>query len=360
MKNNTSVALDEVSFDITDIAFGGAGVGRINEVACFTKGVIDGEKVKAVIHRRKKRFMEAELLELIEPSTHRIEPPCPYFLKCGGCSYQHISYAHQLEIKEQQVREALRRIGNVKNPFVKKMIPSPEPFHYRNRITIHVRDGVSGFFKEKGNDVVEIDQCLLASKEVNENLNLLRSQKPRDGDYLLGEKKRYGGFRQVNNAVAEILLSEVTSAAGTGALLVDAYCGAGFFSHALANSFDQVIGIERSSGSVAMAKNEAKNNETFLEGGVEEMLPEALGSAPSSSTILILDPPSEGLSDLVMTTILSQPPQKIVYVSCNPSTLARDIKRLSGCYELQQSTPLDMFPQTAEIESVNVLECKKT
>ena len=359
MKNNEPALGAEVEFDINDIAFGGRGVGRVNDVACFVKGVIDGEKIKAVVRRRKARFMQADLLEVLTPSAHRVEAPCPYFLKCGGCAYQHIDYTHQLEIKEKQLREALRRIAGIQEPPVKPIIPSPQPFHYRNRITVHVRGGALGFFVEKGHDVVEIDQCLLASEEVTVGLKSLKSKRPRDGDYLIGEKERYGGFRQVNNSVAEILLNEVTVAAGNASLLIDAYCGAGFFSHALRGSFHKVIGIERSHGSIAMARQEAQENETFFEGGVEEFLPDALAAADSSESVLILDPPSEGLSDLVVAAILSKPPGRIIYVSCDPSTLARDVKRLSHFYQLKASTPLDMFPQTAEIESVSVLELRK-
>ncbi len=236
---------DEIIFTIQDIAFGGSGIGRINEIACFTKGVIDGEEVSARIVRKKSRFLEADLLAVEKKSSHRVEAPCPYFLKCGGCSYQHIDYSHQLKIKQKQLQDSLERIAGIQNPPVNAMIPSPQPFHYRNRITVHVRNGALGFFAEKGRDVVPIDRCLIASEEVNNAISKLKSQRPADGDYLLGEKERYGGFRQVNNAVAPIMLEEVKRYAGTGELLIDAYCGAGFFSHTLAPHFSHVVGIER-------------------------------------------------------------------------------------------------------------------
>lgn len=346
---------EEIEFTISDVAFGGKGVGRIDGVATFIKGVIDGEKVKGRVRKKKARFIEADLVEVLEPSLYRQEPPCPYFLKCGGCAYQHITYEHQLEIKEQQLRSALQRIAGIAHPQVQKIIPSPEPFHYRNRITVHVRDGEIGFFEEKNNKIVPIDRCLLASEEVNQGLARLCRARVHDGDYLLGEKKRYGGFRQVNNSVAALLLKEVCNAAGQGALLIDAYCGAGFFAHALAQYFQKVIGIERSQGSIALARREAYTNEEFLEGSVEEVLPEVLSMTSRAETTLILDPSSEGISELVVAAILNEPPSKIIYVSCNPATLARDLKRLSASYQLIKSTPLDMFPQTAELESVNIL-----
>lgn len=352
----------EILLEIRDIAFGGKGVGRIDGMACFVPGVIDGEKVRAKVGKVKSRLMEAWLLEVIEPSPHRISAPCPVFLKCGGCAYQHIDYPHQLRIKETQLREALRRLGGLTDPPVSAMIPSPEPYGYRNRITVHVKDGEAGFFAQGSNRVIPVGKCLIASDEVDLGFKDLLKSRPRDGDYLIGEKKRYGGFRQVNNAVAEILKKTVREAVRPstgipiGELLVDAYCGAGFFAHELQALFTKVIGIERSIASVAMASRQAAPNEEYLAGDVEQMLHAALSAGSSAGTVLLLDPPSEGLAELATQTILGRPPARIVYVSCNPATLARDAKRLSERYRLIQVTPLDMFPQTAEIESVSVFE----
>ena len=353
----------EIVIEINDIGFGGRGVGRIGGIACFVPGVIEGEKVRVKIAKVKSRMMEAWLLEVLEPSEHRIAAPCPVFLKCGGCAYQHIDYSHQLRIKENQLREALRRLGGLVDPPVSSMLPSPEPYGYRNRITVHIREGRAGFFAQGSNRVVPVSKCLSASGEVDLGFQDLMKSRPHDGDYLIGEKKRYGGFRQVNNAVAEILKKTVREAVRPAGeanpireLLVDAYCGAGFFAHELQGLFTKVIGIERSIASVAMASRQAADNEEYLAGDVEQMLGRALAAAPSEGTTLLLDPPSEGLADLATETILQTPPARIVYVSCNPATLARDAKRLSESYRLVQVTPLDMFPQTAEIESVSVFE----
>jgi 23S rRNA (uracil1939-C5)-methyltransferase len=353
----------EIVMEINDIGFGGRGVGRVDGMACFVPGVIEGEKVRVKIAKVKSRMMEAWLLEVLEPSTYRIEAPCPVFLQCGGCSYQHIDYPHQLHIKETQLREALRRLGGMIDPPVAAMIPSPEPYGYRNRIAVHVRDGKAGFFAEGSNRVVPVSKCLIASPEVDAGFQDLLKERPRDGDYLIGEKKRYGGFRQVNNAVAEILKKTVREAVRPSdeanpisGLLVDAYCGAGFFAHELQALFTKVIGIERSIASVAMASRQAAENEEYLAGDVELKLGEALGAGTSEETVLLLDPPSEGLAELATEAILNNPPARIVYVSFNPATLARDAKRLAERYRIIQVTPLDMFPQTAEIESVSVFE----
>ncbi|MCX6958960.1 MAG: hypothetical protein NTW91_01440 [Verrucomicrobia bacterium] len=355
----------EVTLEINDLAFGGKGVGRVDGIACFVPGVIDGEKVHVRFHKVKSRLMEAGLIEVIEPSSHRVEAPCPVFLKCGGCTYQHIDYPHQLKIKENQIREALRRLGGLIDPPVRPMIASPEQYAYRNRITVHVKDGDVGFFAEGSNRVVPVAKCLIASEEVTLGFHDLLKSRPQDGNYLIGEKKRYGGFRQVNNAVAELLKKTVREAVNpsTGTpikeLLVDAYCGAGFFAHELQSLFTKVIGIERSIASVAMASRQAAENEEYLAGDVEVKLGEALGAGNPEETVLLLDPPSEGLAELATESILERPPARIVYVSCNPATLARDAKRLAGIYRLVEVTPLDMFPQTAEIESVSVFELKQ-
>jgi len=353
----------EADLEINDLAFGGKGVGRIGGIACFVPGVIDGEKVRVKIAKVKSRLMEAWLMEVLEPSPHRIAAPCPVFLKCGGCAYQHIDYSHQLRLKETQLREALRRLGGLTDPPVSAMIPSPEPYGYRNRITVHVREGKAGFFAQGSNRVVPVSKCLIASGEVDVGFQDLLKSRPHDGDYLIGEKKRYGGFRQVNNAVAEILKKTVRDAVRPSGevnpikeLLVDAYCGAGFFAHELQSLFTKVIGIERSIASVAMASRQAAENEEYLAGDVEQMLPGALSAGSSTGTVLLLDPPSEGLAELATEAILERPPARIVYVSCNPATLARDAKRLSERFRIVQVTPLDMFPQTAEIESVSVFE----
>ena len=353
----------EVTLEINDLAFGGKGVGRIEGMACFVPGVIDGEKVRVKIAKVKSRLMEACLLEVTESSPHRIPAPCPVFLKCGGCAYQHIDYPHQLRTKETQLREALRRLGGLTDPPVSAMIPSPEPYGYRNRITVHVRDGKAGFFAQGSNRVIPVEKCLIASGEVDLGFKDLLKSRPQDGDFLIGEKKRYGGFRQVNNAVAGILKKTVREGVRPTnepnpicELLVDAYCGAGFFAHDLQALFTKVIGIERSIASVAMASRQAADNEEYLAGDVEQMLHAALSAGSSAGTVLLLDPPSEGLAELATETILERPPAKIVYVSCNPATLARDAKKLSEHYRLLQVIPLDMFPQTAEIESVSVFE----
>jgi 23S rRNA (uracil1939-C5)-methyltransferase len=132
---------------IEDIAFGGKGVARENGKAVFIPFTIDGETVSAEIVREKKKFAEAEILAISTASDHRVDPKCPYFGRCGGCSYQHIDYAHQLAVKWRQVRDVLQRIGKLKDISMRPIVASPAPYAYRNRITVHVEEGVVGFFR---------------------------------------------------------------------------------------------------------------------------------------------------------------------------------------------------------------------
>src|SRR6266480_4097147 len=166
-----------VELQITDVAFGGKGVAHANGKAVFVPYVIDGETVSASITREHKKFLEAELESIVTASPHRVEPRCPYFGRCGGCVYQHIDYERQLALKWRQVKETLRRIGGLKEPPMRPFIPSPIEYEYRNRITVHVRDGGGGFFPKRlrgrFGKVIGIDwdqhAIAVAREDTNEN-----------------------------------------------------------------------------------------------------------------------------------------------------------------------------------------------
>ena len=235
---------------IERLAFGGAGIGRLaNGKVCFVPLVVPGEKVLVRIRAKHRNYVEADLEEVVEPSPDRVKPNCPVYGRCGGCQYQHLSYAKQLAIKGEQVVEILRRLGGISNPPVEPMVPSPVQFHYRNRVTVHARSGRVGFFGPRSRRIVEVSQCPIASEHVNALLASLRASRPKDGEHPLREPSEFRGFRQVNDAVANRLLDVVEEMARPGGrLLVDAYCGAGFFARRLAPFFQFTIGIEWSAG----------------------------------------------------------------------------------------------------------------
>jgi 23S rRNA (uracil1939-C5)-methyltransferase len=362
-----------VDLKIEDIAFGGKGVGREQGKAIFVPYTIESELVSAEIVREKKQFADAELVEVKESSPHRVTPECPYFGHCGGCAYQHIDYEHQLAIKWHQVRNVLQRIGKLRDIPLRPIIPSPKQYEYRNRITVHVQDGVIGFFRRDSHRLIDIEQCPISCGEVNRALTELRKRHPRDGHYTLRTSSSRRVFSQTNDEVAEALRHLIVGLVPPNQdLLIDGYCGAGFFAKALLNKFERVVGIDWDKFAIADAKENATEKETYIAGDVEAELQQVgaahlnppprandpdsgrLGSiAPST---IIVDPPATGLSANARKAIVNLAPTTLIYVSCNPATLARDLKELQEKFTIHSITPLDMFPQTAEIEAVAHLQ----
>jgi 23S rRNA (uracil1939-C5)-methyltransferase len=361
-----------VDLKIEDMAFGGKGVGREQGKAIFVPYTIEDETVSAEILREKKQFAEAEVVEVKESSPHRVKPECPYFGRCGGCAYQHIDYEHQLAIKWRQVRDVLQRIGKLKDIPMRPIIPSLKQYKYRNRITVHVQDGVTGFFRRDSHRLIDIERCPISCEEVNRALTELREQNPRDGHYTLRTSSSQRVFSQTNDEVADALRDLVLNLVPPNQdLLVDAYCGAGFFAKALVTKFERVVGIDWDRFAIAAAKEDATEKETYIAGDVEEEL-QKVGAVHSNRlpvddlddgrlrsivpTTIIVDPPAVGLSTGVRRVIRDFLPTTLIYVSCNPATLARDLKELQEKLTVHSITPLDMFPQTAEIEVVAHLQ----
>src|SRR5207247_11415135 len=181
----------------------GKGVAREQGKAVFVPYTIEGEVVSAEIVREKTQFAEAELLEVKESSPDRVAPQCPYFGRCGCCAYQHIDYEHQLAIKWRQVRDVLQRIGKLKDVPIRPIIPPPQQYAYRNRITVHAQDGVIGFFRRESHRLIDIERCQIAQDELNRDLAELRAQpRVRDGHYTFRAQAGPRVFSQTNDAVA--------------------------------------------------------------------------------------------------------------------------------------------------------------
>ncbi|MEY2482468.1 MAG: rRNA (uracil1939-C5)-methyltransferase [Verrucomicrobiota bacterium] len=338
---------------INDIAFGGKGVARDEGKAVFIPFTIDGERISARIVREKKQFAEGESVEVIEPSPHRAQPECPYFGGCGGCTYQHISYAHQLDLKARQVEQAMRRIGKLSEPPMRSIVPSPLPYGYRNRITVHAQDNVVGFYRRDVHELMDIARCPIAMPEVNDALAQLRAKRVRDGHYTLRAHSGPRVFAQTNDAVADAIVAHVAQTfGGEEKLLIDAFCGAGFFTKRLAPQFERVVGIDWDRFAIEAAQRDAGPKEGYVSGDVTTELRWLLQQSDLASTALIVDPPATGLSAEMRRAILDSPPRTMIYISCNPPTLARDIAELQERFAVASITPFDMFPQTAEIEAV--------
>ncbi|PYK23958.1 MAG: hypothetical protein DME59_15440 [Verrucomicrobia bacterium] len=359
-----------VDLRIEDVAFGGKGVARAQGKAVFVPYTIEGELVSAEIVREKKQFAEAEPVEVKQSSPNRVAPQCPYFGRCGGCAYQHIDYQHQLAIKWRQVRDALQRIGKLKDVPMLPIIPSPRQYAYRNRITVHAQDGTIGFFRRDSHQLIDVQRCPISRDEVNRALSELREQKHvRDGHYALRTTSEPRVFSQVNDEVAQALRDLIIDLVPPNQdLLVDAYCGAGFFAKALLDKFERVIGIDWDRFAIAAAKENATEKETYIAGDVEHELTANLTALSRQVSerkesdlremTLVVDPPATGLSANVRKAIVDLAPTTLIYVSCDPPTLARDLRDLDDQFTIDSVTPLDMFPQTAEIEVVVHLRTK--
>jgi 23S rRNA (uracil1939-C5)-methyltransferase len=363
----------EIELLIEDIAFGGKGVGRVEGKAVFVPFTIAGEKVRARIVRQKQSFADAELVEVSQASPERVAPPCPYFGRCGGCAYQHMTYEHQLHWKSHQVGQALRRVGKFRDPPLRPIVPSPREYEYRNRITVHAADGVVGFFRYDAHRLIDVERCPIALPKVNDELAALRARRPRAGHYTLRAERGPRVFSQTNDAVAKQLADSIAGLIPMDcALVIDAYCGAGFFAkHLVAGGDDHggqdaqltpsrghrprlqgVIGIDWDIHAIAAAQADASEAETYIAGDIATHLTEQLEQCDPGLTSVIVDPPATGLSKEVREILRAHPVATLLYVSCNPPTLARDLADLAGAFHLESVTPFDMFPQTAEIEAL--------
>jgi len=234
---------------------------------------------------------------------------------------------------------------------MRPIIAAPQPYGYRNRIRVHVVGGVTGFFAHDAHSLVDVEQCAIAAPVVNKALRDLRSANVAEGDYSLRAKGGGPYFEQTNPDVTRELLALVETTARRGqALLVDAYCGAGLFAKKLAAHFEKVIGIEENEHAIEKARRAAGPHEHYIHGDVSAHLGDLLATHDAARTTVLLDPPATGLDARVTDILLAAAPAEILYVSCNPGTLARDLATLCRSYALTAVTPLDMFPQTAEIE----------
>ena len=386
-----------LELDITDIAFGGDGIGRVEGFVVFVPFVLGGERVEVEIVDVKKRYATADLVRVITPAPQRVEPRCQYYQQCAGCQYQHVDYRHQLELKRKQIIDIFQRIGGIKEPPIEPVVASPHEYAYRNKLVVH-GPGAPGFWTMRGRSVIPIARCEIAREEINAKLatiteadkhttirgnsagqvwsfsdsgtgvspvTLGNGQAGRLSHYIeetvLGKTLRVplGSFFQVNREVIELALKHTRQAfAASGCkILVDAYCGIGLFALLLGDLAGHVYGIEEDARAITVANENAAHlglsRYDFYPGKTERLLFYTLRQCKLEETCLILDPPRSGCGRPVLKTLREQKPRKLIYVSCAPPMLARDIKELlKAGYRLERVTPFDMFPQTAHCEAV--------
>ena len=387
---------DTLTIELTDIAFHGASIGRVDGQVVFADYGIPGETAEVLIEKVKRSMLLARVVEPVEPSTDRVEPPCPYFGACGGCQWQHIAYERQLELKTHVVAEQLRRIGKFDDPPVSAMVGCDQPYGYRNNARFTTSpDGELGYISRPGSGrrFMRIDRCLImgdtinaALAEIQGNARVKHQVVVRHGEHtgdlliqqdlsalvpslpsgrehyeeeLLGTRFRISAssFFQTNTLQAEVLarLAIERMALAGDEVVVDAYAGVGTFAALVAPYARRVIAIEESPSALEDARiNLATfDNVEYHSGKVEKILPE-LEIEPD---VILLDPSRNGMTQRAIDGVLKHRARRVVYVSCDPATLARDLRILvDGGYRLLDVTPVDMFPQTYHIECVAALE----
>jgi 23S rRNA (uracil1939-C5)-methyltransferase len=413
------MTLQATTFDIhlEKLTYGGDAMGRLDDGrAVFVPFGLPGERVRVRLTEEKRNFARGEIVELLEASPQRIVPRCKHFGVCGGCHYQHLTYEEQLKAKTEILRDQMTRIGKIENPPVQEMVASPSPWNYRNHVQFHLtEEGKLGYVRAEVPAVFSISEChlpegflnaiwpqlefepgtniervsLRAGKEFDSMLILESnsSEAPEleieacisvahvfeenavviaGNDHViisvLGRDFRVSAtsFFQVNTAIAEKMVNHLIAnlPITQSATLLDVYCGAGLFSAFLASKCERVIGIESSPSACedfAFNLDEFDHVELY-EGLAEDILP-AILERVANPLYAIVDPPRAGLEKRVVDGLLKLNPQMIAYVSCDPSTLARDAARLiNGGYTLKDVTPFDLFPQTYHIESISLFE----
>lgn len=364
---------ERLTVTVTDVAFGGEGVARQGDFVVFVPFTGLGESVEVEIREVKKRFARARLRRVLTPSPARVSPRCPHFGVCGGCQYQHLDYATQLAIKHAQIEALFHRIGRFETVPVDPVVPCPQPYGYRNRIMVRSQWNkpeqrlVVGFLQQEDRLVTDVESCAIAEPELNRQLADVRRNPPPRGGLKVSLRVfpehwtvPSDSFFQNNFHLLSGLVSTVRDRLSDGGcrFLIDAYCGVGFFSLELAGQVEAFAGIELDRPAVRAARQNAERrgcaNGEFLLGSVEETLPEVLARFQAERTALILDPPRRGCARSTLEFLRDQHPAQILYVSCHPATLARDLQILTerGDYRLERVVPLDMFPQTQHVELV--------
>lgn len=385
----------------------GSGITYIDNKITFVKNALPGEVVELKLIKESKKYNEAIVVNYDKTSPNRLPAPCPYFNSCGGCDLLHMNYENSLLFKKEKLSSIIYKYANIKYDI--EVIPSPNNLSYRNKITLKVINGKYGYYETKTHHLIEVTSCLLAEPAINKLLKDFKLLHVKDGEVtirsnynnelLIWIKSKnqvtpditslknkhkivgiilndtvlsgsptfieiinhqlfqvsYDSFFQVNRHICSILFDLVASVINEGETIVDLYCGVGTLGINASSKARKAFGIEIVKNAVLNAitnsKINKKNNIYYMLGDVSECLPKIKEHIDT----MIVDPPRAGLDKITKETIISFKPNKIVYVSCDPMTLARDLKELSPYYDIVKIKGLDMFPFTEHVETFCVL-----
>jgi len=400
---------------IIGLDYQGRGIAKIDNVVTFIYNALENEIVEFKIIKENKTFNEAKTIKIIKASTDRVSPICPYYEICGGCDLMHMNYDSQLKFKENKVKDTINKIAKF-DVLVKPIIKAAETLNYRNKITFHISNSRIGYYEKKSNDFIEINQCLTCDSNINnlineikkidltkvtnitirnskntfENMVILETKCDIDtsnlksfssvylkindqyvlksGSSKISEKMNEltfnispSAFFQVNTVQAIKLYDKVKEYAElTGSEnVLDLYCGTGSIGLYLASKAKHVYGIEINENAIKDAIENNKINKISNADFLALNANQFLDKIHEKIDVLIVDPPRGGLDNKTIKSIIKLQAFKVIYVSCNVATLARDLKALTECYDLKELTPIDMFPNTCHVECISVLELRK-
>ncbi len=376
---------------VEKLVFGGKGLIRHQGWVIFVADVVAGEEVDVAITQKKKSYFEATLVSVVVPSASRVVPPCPYFGSCGGCQLQHLAYSEQLKVKKEWLMDALERQAKIPIDFPVTAVAAKKEWGYRRKVILHGEQ--CGFFARDNTTIIPIERCLLFSTKGFDDVRSIvqkHTQHPNritvmrndadDRAIMIDDSKKILGkadlcertieglriffspavFVQNDPDQALQIYKDVLDSMQPGPI-VDLYCGVGVMSLLAAKRGHKVLGVELDSKAIELAKLSAKENGLntveFLAKPCEKLTKKELHGQGFEQWIV--NPPRIGLSNKVIETIISHRPQRLVYISCMPSTLARDCKVLyEKGYALKKAQVYDMFAETTHLESVVYFEAR--
>ncbi len=364
---------------IEKLVYGGEGLARLEGHVVLVPFVLPGETARVEIDRAKSDLGRGRLIEITEASAARVAPGCQYFQRCGGCQYQHIDYAVQVEQKREILREVLQRVGKIEFPGEIETIAG-ESWQYRNRVQLHLQGGRVGYFGQHSRELVEIDHCPIASPKLNETIGKIHAPQTTTALELFSNETEvqvnvvdrvsraaleqlaelgvttaidYAGFQvsrnsffQVNRFLVDRLVECAVGNAG-GEWAVDLYAGVGLFAKKLAERFTKVTAVESGGSSF----RDLEHN--FPAGAVKSSVEDYLAGLEEKPDFILADPPRAGLGKQALRGLVRIRAPRLTIVSCDPATLARDLRALmSEGYHIEKITLVDLFPQTFHLETV--------
>lgn len=389
--NSRAGAPAALEVTIESLAAGGEGVGHdASGRVVFVPFAAAGDRVRVRVVEQYARFARGEIEAVLAPGVDRVAPRCPVFGSCGGCAWQHVGYPAQVAAKRAILHDALARIGGIEAPPV-EFVASPQPYGYRARARVLLEGGRVGFRMRRSHELCAITACPLLAPPLDAALAELAAHAPReDGEWELalgsdgavratplgvrdrsgervtvcaaGERIEVSGgvFLQANALLQGALAQSVLEAAGQGGEVLELFAGAGFFTLGLARRFARVAAVESDAAAVAdLARNCAAagfRHVRVIEAPAEDVLA-AVRTQRLAPDVVVLDPPRGGIGTRASERLARLPAQRIIHVSCDPATLARDLRVLTQTrWSLLHVIGFDLFPQTPHVEAVAVLE----